>query len=442
MATVTDVTTAHTSGLNHIDALIDTGPAWNYVLPGNNNILKFSFSINSGKEDPTYALSAFSASQQNATRSMLSYVSSVTGIQFQEVSDASVADWRFSMRDIEESSVAGLCSWNTSYNYDGNQQITEYSAQAWIYLDNVEWNSANQNLIAGEAGYETLLHEIGHALGLKHPFQGGTRLPANQDNTSNTLMSYTDSGGPYSTFRPYDVAALNWLYGGDGLAGKLGVGGNAVYLIGSASADTLSGSAGNDVFTGLAGNDAINGAAGLDLATYSLARSNFTISKNGSVITVTDNTGALGVDTLNGVERLRFADKYVNFDTDGASGKVYRLYQAAFDRTPDAGGLGFWFHQMENNGSTLTQIAQGFMGSAEFQAMYGSNPSAETVVGLLYNHVLHRQAEPDGYNFWVNVIKQGNPVADVLAYFADSPENQAQVIGTIQNGMEFSVFSG
>ena len=38
MATLTDVTTQPHSGLNHIDALLDTGPNWNWVAPARNEL--------------------------------------------------------------------------------------------------------------------------------------------------------------------------------------------------------------------------------------------------------------------------------------------------------------------------------------------------------------------------------------------------------------------
>jgi serralysin len=44
----------------------------------------------------------------------------------------------------------------------------------------------------GDFLYATFLHELGHALGLKHPFEGGATLPTEFDTTRYTVMSYTD----------------------------------------------------------------------------------------------------------------------------------------------------------------------------------------------------------------------------------------------------------
>lgn len=66
---------------------------------------------------------------------------------------------------------------------------------------------------AGQHGYATLIHEIGHTLGLKHPFSGTPVLPTSEDNDSNTVMSYAWAGSSPGTPMVYDLLALQYVYG-------------------------------------------------------------------------------------------------------------------------------------------------------------------------------------------------------------------------------------
>ena len=72
----------------------------------------------------------------------------------------------------------------------------------------------------GSYGFETLIHETFHALGLKHPgdYNGNGSgdppfLPAGQDNNTNTVMTYNDIDIGASTPMLYDIKALQYLYG-------------------------------------------------------------------------------------------------------------------------------------------------------------------------------------------------------------------------------------
>ena len=311
MATVTEVRSTTLSGLNHIDALLNNLPNWNYQTSGGNN-LYYSFSTTAGLESGNSAIlsapQAFSAAQQTAARGAMNYLSQLTGIRFTETSDGNAAQVHFANANISGANTTGLDSSRYSYSYDSNNVVTRFTAGTWVYLDNAEWAGMNANLAAGTQGYETLLHELGHAMGLKHSFEGAIRLPAATDNTAYTLMSYTHSGGVHSTFGEYDIAALKWLYGGDGLGGALGVNstGGGRYFTGTGLADTLNGTAANDMLEGGAGNDALNGGAGTDTAFYNGLHSAYTVAQLSAGSWRV--SGAQGTDTLSSIEQLRFSD--------------------------------------------------------------------------------------------------------------------------------------
>jgi serralysin len=142
-----------------------------------------------------------------------------------------------------------------------------------------------------------------------------------------------------------------------------------------------------------------------------------------------------GVDEwVTNVERLQFTNGIVALDINGDAGQAYRLYQAAFNRVPDVGGLGYQTNALDT-GLTLTQVASNFIASPEFQRTYGNVDDTQFVT-LLYQNVLHRAPDAGGLQFHLDEMHvQGQSRADVLVHFSESPENQANVIGQIQDGM-------
>ena len=169
MATLTDINKTPASGYIYIDALLDVGPDWNYLTPAGNTIF-YTFSVDSANENNVYGQQAFSYAQQTYTRLALSYVSEITGIKLVETSSGAQAQIHFALRDITGVSTTGLTSWNSSIRYTTNEDLVGYGTNAYVYLDNTEWYAENANLSPGGTGYQTLLHELGHVLGLKHPF--------------------------------------------------------------------------------------------------------------------------------------------------------------------------------------------------------------------------------------------------------------------------------
>lgn len=216
------------------------------------------------------------------------------------------------------------------------------------------------------------------------------------------------------------------------------------HLIGSSAADRLYGDFHDNVLEGGGGDDILDGGAGIDTAAFNGKREDYTITRTASGFTVTAkaNPGE-GTDTLLGIERMVFGGEAFAFDLEGSAGQAYRIYQAAFDRSPDGAGIGYWMKFLDG-GASVKELAQGFVGSAEFAALYGSTPSAEAFVTKLYLNVLHREPEKAGFDYWVKLVQEHGAAmhADVLAAFAESGENVDQVAAIIGNGFAYTPYTG
>jgi hypothetical protein len=119
---------------------------------------------------------------------------------------------------------------------------------------------------------------------------------------------------------------------------------------------------------------------------------------------------------------------------DTAAAEVARLYDTTLGRLPDQGGLAGWTHALENGSATLLQVTQGFVGSAEFQATYGSLNNADFVTRL-YENSLHRGPDQAGLQSWVNALNGGVSRAQVVLGFSDSAEHIADTAPHIDNGI-------
>lgn len=215
--------------------------------------------------------------------------------------------------------------------------------------------------------------------------------------------------------------------------------GDFEHASGSAYADYLYGNRFSNMLQGRGGNDWIDGFGGIDTAVYASARSSYSLTRSGSTARVTISGRSEGIDTVDNVERFQFSDGILAFDLDGNAGQAYRLYQTAFDRIPDLGGLSFWIRSLDG-GYDRTAMINYFLISPEFQALYGAagSLSNQELVTLVYHNVLNRAPDPGGLAFWTGQLDLGMARADLLLGFSESPENKANVIGAIQNGIWFT----
>jgi Ca2+-binding RTX toxin-like protein len=199
---------------------------------------------------------------------------------------------------------------------------------------------------------------------------------------------------------------------------------------------------GND--TVQVGDDAdfVSGGDGYDSVLFEFSRDDYDVEWFDREIHVVDRFNPSSDDLLVDVERVEFSDGALLFDIDSDSlSFAYRIYAAAYGRTPDEAGLRFWVEQLENRGSGLPDfddkafVASFFLSADEFIDLYGANPTNQQYIAALYQNVLGRQPDQAGYDFWLDQIASGQGKDDLLIYFADSEENISNVAPDIDDGV-------
>jgi hypothetical protein len=438
MATLTDVTTAPKSGLHHIDSLLDIGPGWNWLAPARNELF-YTFSL-AGIEATAAATitgnsSEFTAAQRSAVEELMNYVGSITGIRFTLTADGAAADLHFSNGNITDPSFAGYTRSDWNYRYNGAQQITSFTADAYVFIDTID-RPRLLTPTADNGGYELLLHEIGHAMGLKHPFSGDTQLSGGEDDTLHTLMSYIKIGDPKSAYSPFDIDALAYLYGGDGLGGALGLGGRGLYLIGSDAPETLAGGSGNDLLQGSGGDDLLQGGAGIDTAVYAQARSQYTLAQHATRV-----SGAEGTDTLNQVERLRFSDTAVAIDLAGNAGSTAQILRAFFGSAALAnkGAVGIGL-SLFDGGMAYADVVALAIATPDFQQLAGSHSNAD-FVSTVYRNVVGVAPTAAERDSFVALLDNGTYTQTSLGVLAAQIAVNAQsvdITGLADTGIAFT----
>jgi serralysin len=212
---MTAIATYGITGDPNLDGVL-SGKKWGTTT------LTFSFPTKSSFYGSNYAsgenlkgFEAFTSQQANAVRDILKQYASVAKLTFVEkVESATVhGELRFAESDATStawgyypstSAVGGDMWFNNSKNY--------YEAP-----------------VRGNYAWLTMLHEIGHSMGLKHPHEARgsfNALPGNHDSLEYTVMSYrsyvgastssgyTNGNGSYpQTLMMLDIAAIQKLYG-------------------------------------------------------------------------------------------------------------------------------------------------------------------------------------------------------------------------------------
>lgn len=215
-----------------------------------------------------------------------------------------------------------------------------------------------------------------------------------------------------------------------------GDGDDVITLSGGGSQLSANGGNGNDRIVLNSHSHQVDGGAGVDTVQVSALRASVTIDHTASGYQLRYADGSS--DTLQNVERLMFGDGTLALDLGGNAGQTYRLYQAAFNRTPDQAGLGYWIAALDR-GASLRDVATYFVRSTEFQSLYGAAPSNRDFLNGLYHNVLHRDGDAGGFAWWLDKLDtHAASFTDLLLSFSESPENQAALAPAISGGIPYT----
>ncbi len=303
-----------------------------------------------------------------------------------------------------------------------------------------------QNPIKGQYAWATTIHELGHALGLKHGHEtggpGNTALQSQYDQMAYSIMTYksyengpttgytNETNGYAQTFMMYDIAALQTMYGANFNTNS----GNTTYTWSPTTGEMFI----NGVGQGAPGGNRIfmtiwdgNGVDTYDFSNYT---TNLTVNLNPGSFSITSSTQLANLGSGHFAPGNIFNALQYNGDVrslienaNGGSGND-RITGNAADNVLNG-----------NNGSDTLLGGLGadtLNGGSGIDILIGDGPvtwdtNAESV-RRLYIATLNRAPDDTGHQNWQASLAGGQSLQSIATGFINSTEF-SNVYGPLNN---------
>ena len=221
------------------------------------------------KASQSKSFSPLTDNQKAAALAAFNYISAITNVKFTEdtTGNGNIQMGRYDM----SAAAGGQAGMDGIANLPNNSAVVD---KAFVFINSASPGDLGDST-SGSYGWADVWHELGHAMGLKHPGNydasggGGTPpfLPSTKDNHQYSIMSYMDNGNTKGannqSYMLYDVAALQYLYGVN-ITGSTAVNGAFKFSNTGSTLSTIYSAKGSDKIdlTGITRSSVVNLNAG------------------------------------------------------------------------------------------------------------------------------------------------------------------------------------
>ncbi len=306
--------------------------------------------------------------------------------------------------------------------FSGNSSVSKGTTNASDIEINNSFSGASL-LPGGDNGFLTIIHEIGHALGLKHVGSDGVGgqlfpfLPLSLDNVIYSVMSYKGLAQPITPMT-LDIAAIQYLYGANTSFNS----GNTTYVLDGSQVKTIWDGGGVDTYdvTGFAGDSIIDIRSGQN-SLIGNAVVGTAIGANIENVIAQDGNNAITANALNNFVASGRGNDFLSLgagDDMGSGGKDNDTIQAGKGNDFIVGNMG--------NDVLSGKLGDDFLGGGKDADVLFGDAGNDILSGDLGNDILNGGSGSDIFQF------RSDSGIDVIEDFV-SGSDVLQIIGIFQS---------